>query len=136
MLVDKESAVEVTYSDLFRGLGLKNEDFWKYDTLLVEFDGRMVVPEGQILLPANMEGNEVMVTFIVVNSFSPYTKILGRAWIHAMGAVPSMLHVKVKFDTDHGIAIVKGRQQVARQCLVATINREIKQKEPAEKVPL
>ena len=96
----------------------------------------MVVPEGQILLPANMEGNEVMVTFIVVNSFSPYTTILGRAWIHAMGAVPSMLHVKVKFDTDHDIAIVKGSQQVARQCLVATINREIKQKEPVEKVPL
>ena len=83
-----------------------------------------------------MEGNEVMVTFIVVNSFSPYKTIFGKAWIHAMGAVPSMLHVKVKFDTDHGIAIVRESQQVARKCLVATIKREIKQKEPAEKVPL
>ena len=83
-----------------------------------------------------MEGKEVMVTFIVVASFSPYTAILGRPWIHAMGAIRSTLHVKVKFHTEQGIAIVWENQQVARQCLVAAINREIKQKELAEEVPL
>ena len=82
----------------------------------------MVVLEGQISLPVNMEGKEVMINFIVVNSFSPYTEILGRPWIHAMGAVPSTLHVKVKFHTEHGIATVRGNQQMARQCLVAAIN--------------
>ena len=46
-----------------------------------------------------------------------------------MGAVPSTLHVKVKFRIDHGVAVVRGDQQIARQCLVAAINREIKQKE-------
>ena len=64
----------------------------------------------------------MIVTFIVVKSFSPYTTILDRAWIHAMGVVPSMLHVKVKFHTKHGIATVRGNQQVARQCLVAAVN--------------
>ena len=67
-----------------------------------------------------------MVTFIVVNLFSLYTAILRRPWIHVMGAVSSTLHVKVKFHTKHGIAIVKGNQQMARQCLVAAVNREIK----------
>ena len=66
------------YPDLFRRLGLKNDDLSKYDTPLVGFDGRMVIPKGQISLPINLEGKEVMVTFIVVNSFSPYTVILGR----------------------------------------------------------
>ena len=51
---------------------MKNKDLSKYDTPLVGFDGRMVIPEGQISLPVNMEGKEVIVTFIVVNSFSPY----------------------------------------------------------------
>ena len=74
------------------------------------FDGRMVIPNGQILLPVNMEGKEVMVTFIVVASFSLYTAILGRPWILAMGAIPSTLHVKVKFHTKQGIAVVKGNQ--------------------------
>ena len=55
-----------------------------------------------------MEVKEVMVTFIVVNSFSLYMTILRRPWIHAMGAVPSTLHVKVKFYTEHDITIVRG----------------------------
>ena len=97
VLIDQGSRVEVMYPNLFRGLGLKNEDFSKYDTPLVGFNGKMVILEGQISLPVNMEGKEVMVTFIVVFSFSLYTAILGRPWIHAMGAVSSTFHVKVKF---------------------------------------
>ena len=60
----------------------------------------MVIPTRQISLLVNMEGKEVIVTFIVVASFSPYIAILGRPWIHAMGAVFSTLHVKVKFHTE------------------------------------
>ncbi|XP_075659163.1 uncharacterized protein LOC142629054 [Castanea sativa] len=122
VMVDQGSGAEVMYPDLFRGLGLKNEDLSKYDTPLVGFDGRMVVLKGHISLPVNMEGKEVMVTFIVVNLFSSYTTILGRLWIHAMGAVPSTLHVKIKFYTDNGITTVRGSQQVARQYLVAAVN--------------
>ena len=75
----------------------------------------------------NMEGKEVMVTFIVVSSFSPYTAILGRPWIHALGAVPSTLHVKVKFPIEQGVAVVRGSQKVAGQCLVAAVNWKDKQ---------
>ena len=46
VLVDQRSGVEVMYLNLFRGLGLKNKDFSKYDTPLVGFDGRMVIPKG------------------------------------------------------------------------------------------
>ena len=71
VLIDQGSGAEVVYPNLFKGLGLKAEDLSKYDTTLVGFDGRMVVPEGQISLPVNTEGKEVMVNFIVVGSFSP-----------------------------------------------------------------
>ena len=108
VIVDQGSGADVMYPDLFKRLELKSQDLIKYDTPLVSFDGRVVIPEGQISLPVNMEGNEVMVTFIVVSSFSPYTAILGRPWIHAMGAVPSTLHVKVKFCTEQGVAVVQG----------------------------
>lgn len=73
---------------------------------LVGFDGR-VIPKGQISLPMNMEGKEVMVNFIVVGYFSLYIAILGRPWIHAMRAVPSTLHVKVNFHTNQGVAMVR-----------------------------
>ena len=75
---------------------------------MVGFDSKMVAPERKISLPVNMEGKEVMVTFIVVNSFSPYTAILRRPWIHAMGVVSSILHVKVKFPTEQGVTVVRG----------------------------
>ena len=78
-----------------------------------------------------MEGKEVMVTFIVVRSFSPYTAILGRPWIHAIKAVPSTLHAKVKFSTEYGVVVVQGNQRVARQCLVAAVRwkgKQVKQK--------
>ena len=86
-----------------------------------------------------MEGKEVMVMFIVVNSFSPYTEILGRPWIHAIGAIPSTLHMKVKFQTEQGVATVRGNQQVAWQCLVAVVrwkDEQAKHKEIAEEALL
>ena len=49
----------------------------------------------------------MMVTFIVVRSFSPYTAILGTPWIHVMKVVLFTLHVKVKFPTEHGVAMVQ-----------------------------
>ena len=78
VLINQGSGTKVMYPDLFRGLGLKNEDLSKYDTPLVGFNGQMVILEGRILLLVNMEGKEVTVTFIVVALFSLYMAILGR----------------------------------------------------------
>ena len=139
VMIDQGSGTDVMYPDLFEGLGLKSQDLAKYDTPLVSFDGRVVVPEGQISLSVDMEGKEVIVTFIVVRSFSPYTATLGRPWIHAMKAVPSTLHVKVKFSTMYGVTVVRGNQRVTRQCLVAVVrwkNQQLGRAEEAEKEPL
>ncbi|XP_050248626.1 uncharacterized protein LOC126695872 [Quercus robur] len=78
VMIDQGSEADVMYPDLFEGLGLKSQDLAKYDMPLVLFDGRVVVPKGQISLSVDMEGKEVIVTFIVVRSFSLYTTILGR----------------------------------------------------------
>ena len=69
VMIDQGRETDVMYVDFLEGLRLKNQDLMKYDTPLVSFDGRVVIPEGQISLSINMEGNEVMVTFIVVRSF-------------------------------------------------------------------
>ena len=56
----------------------------------------------------------MMVNFIVVNALSLYTTILAQQWIHAMGAILSTLHMKVKFLTKQGIMAMKGNQKVAQ----------------------
>ena len=138
-MVDQGSKANVMYLDLFRGLRLKKEDLSRYDTPLVGFDGHVVIPEGQISLLVNMEGKEVTVAFIVIASFSPYTAILGRPWIHAIGVIPSTLHMKIKFLTKQGIVVVRGSQQVAKQCLEATVDwkhKQAKQKDTTEEATL
>ena len=37
--------------------------------------------------------------FIVVDAYSPYTTIVARPWLHAMGVVSSTLHLKVKYPS-------------------------------------
>lgn len=129
VMVNQGSGVEIMYPDLYKGLGLKPKELNKYDTPLVEFDGRIMTLEGQINL-------RVEVNFIVVNAFSPYTAILGRPWIHAMEAVPLTLHQKIKFPTEDGVAVDRANQKMARQCLVVAINHEIKQKGHVDREPL
>ena len=131
-MIDQESGAEIMYLDLYKGLGLKVENLTKYDIPLVGFDEKIMMLEGQITLLVVIEGKKVMVNFIVVNAFSPYTAILARPWIHTMGVVLSTLHVKVKFPTEQRVVVVKGDQKAIRQCLVAVINHEIKQKGQAE----
>ena len=46
MLVDQGNGVEMMYPNLYKGLRLKTENLSKFDTPLVGFDGRMVIPEG------------------------------------------------------------------------------------------
>ena len=61
------------------------------------------------------------VDFIVVDIFSPYTAIMGRPWLHTLGAVSSTLHQKVKYPSRGKVVEIVGNQVAARQCLVAAI---------------
>ena len=95
VMVDQGSAAEIMYPDLFKGLGLKPKDLRTYNSPLVSFEGKMVVFKGQIRLPVQTGSDVVEVNFIVVDAFSPYTAIMGRPWLHSLGAVSSTLHQKV-----------------------------------------
>ena len=93
----------------------------KHTSPLVGFDGKVVIPKGKISLPVIMGGKVVAVTFTIVSSFSLYIAILGRPWIHSMRAIPSTLHVKIKFPTEQGVTVIRGDHQTARQCLTAVV---------------
>ena len=96
-MVDQGSCVEVIYLDLYKGLNLKPEDLTIYDSPLVSFDRKIVIPKGQIRIPVQAGSKVVEVDFIVVDAYSPYTAIVARPWLHTLGAVSSTLHQKVKY---------------------------------------
>ena len=78
VLVDQGNAVEIMYPDLYKGLNLKPEDLAAYESSLVSFKGKTVIPKGQIRLPIQTDLEVVEVNFIVVDSYSPYTAIVAR----------------------------------------------------------
>ena len=114
------------YPDLFKGLGLKPEDLTTYSSPLVSFEGKMVVPRGQIRLPVQTGSDVVEVDFIMVDAFSPYTAIMGRPWLHSLGAVSSTLHQKVKYPSRGQVLEIVGSHYMARQYLIAAIQHKPK----------
>ena len=51
VMIDQGSATDIMHPDLYKGLGLKPKNLATYSSILVSFEGRMVVPKGQIRLP-------------------------------------------------------------------------------------
>ena len=92
VMIDQGNAADIMYPDLYRGLNLKPEKLTAYGSPLVSFKGKMFVPKGRIRLPVQTGTDVVEVDFIVVDVFSPYTVIMGRPWLHTLGAVSSTLH--------------------------------------------
>ena len=123
VLVDQGSAVEVMYPNLYKGLNLKQENLSPYDSSLVSFEGKIVIPKGMIRLPVQTDSDVVEVNFIVIDVYSPYTAIVARPWLHALGVVLSTLHQKMKYLSGSQIKEIIGNQGMARQCMVSAISQ-------------
>ena len=124
VLVDQGSDAEIMYPDLFKGLKLRSEDLTCYDSPLIGFDKKIVFLKGQIRLPVQAGTEVVEVNFIVVDAYSPYTAIVARPWLYAMGVVSSTLHLKVKYLSGDQVEELVGSQSMAKQCLVAAIRHQ------------
>ena len=92
VMVDEGSNVEIMYPDMNKGLNLKLEDLIAYESPLISFDGKLVIPKGQVRLPMQARLEVVEVDFIVVDAYSFYIAIVARPWLHALGTISSTLH--------------------------------------------
>ena len=128
IMVDQGSVAEIIYPDLYKGLNLKAEDLTPYSSPLVSFEGKIIIPKGQIRLPVQTGSEIVEVDFIVVDAYSPYTEIVAKPWLHTLGAVSSTLHQKVKYPSRGQIKEILGDQAMARQCMIAAIQHKPKVK--------
>ena len=78
VMIDQGSGAKIMDSDLYRWLNLKSEDLIAYDSPLMSFDGKVVIPRGQIRLLVYASSVVVKVDFNVVDAYSPYTAIMAR----------------------------------------------------------
>ncbi|XP_056864066.1 uncharacterized protein LOC130511205 [Raphanus sativus] len=121
ILVDNGSSSNIIFYSAFADLGLEPTALTRKATPLVGFSGEVKQTLGEVLLPVYAEGVNQATKFLVVDCPSSYNVILGRPWIHDMGAVPSTLHQLAKFPTPWGIRAVKGDQENARSCYQTTL---------------
>ena len=90
----------------------------------MSFEGKVIIPKGQVRLPVQTGSEVVEVDFIVVDAYFPYTAIVARPWLHILEAVSSTLHQNFKYPSEGQIKEILGDQSLARQCMVAAIQHK------------
>nr|XP_027066609.1 uncharacterized protein LOC113692397 [Coffea arabica] len=128
--VDQGSALDILFYRVFKELGLKDGQLTPVRTPLVGFTGPPINPEGKFTLMVTVGQAPkywtIPVNFVVVKQQSPYNVFLGRPALNALRAIPSSLHLSVKFPTPRGIAEVHGDPEVARACYLAMLRGQEK----------
>ncbi|XP_071924820.1 uncharacterized protein [Coffea arabica] len=123
--VDQGSAVDIQFYRVFKELGLEDGQLTPVRTPLVGFTGLPINSEGMITLMVMVgqapKCRTIPVKFVVVKQQSPYNAFVGRPALNALRAIPSSLHLSVKFPTSGGIAEVHGDPEVARACSLAML---------------
>ncbi|WZZ88538.1 uncharacterized protein LOC106359319 [Brassica napus] len=99
ILVDNGSSGNIFFQAAYKYLGLEEGALTRRVTPLIGFSGEIKQTAAEITLPVYAEGINMSTKFLVVDCDSSYNMILGRPWIHRLGAVPLTLHQMVKFPT-------------------------------------
>ena len=126
ILIDNGSSSNIIFLTAYQDLGLEDNTLTRKVSPLIGFSGKVKQTAGEVTLPVYAEGINLSTKFLVVVCQSAYNRILGRPWIHDMGAVPSTLHQMVKFPTPWGIREIKGDQENSRSCYQTTLKGKMK----------
>ncbi|GAV62721.1 hypothetical protein CFOL_v3_06244 [Cephalotus follicularis] len=110
ILIDSRSLVDILYKHAFDQLMIQTDQLRPVKTTLVGFAEEMVHPLGSIDLSAVAGTSpcqtEVRMTFLVVDTPSPYNAIIGYPRLNLMEAIVSMRHLLMKFLKMFGVGEV------------------------------
>ena len=115
------SSVNVLFSNVYREMGLKEEDITQRCISLVVFSGKSRTTLGETVLPLYTKGVNMYTKFLILDSPSAYNVILGCPWIHRMEAIPSTFHQIIRFPTKWGIKELYRKHHDSRQCYQTTL---------------
>ena len=128
VLVDNRSSVDIIFALTFDKMGIERERLEPVNTHLRGFSGEKVLPLGLIQLVLTMGDPPFQATttvrFLIVDAPSAYNMLLGRPSLNAIKAIPSAYHMMIKFPTVSGVGMVRGDQQVARECYSSSMKQK------------
>nr|KYP34519.1 hypothetical protein KK1_044513 [Cajanus cajan] len=77
---------------MLKHFGKTLADLKPHNILIYDYPGKSSQPEGMILLNVQIGSVGRNTMFIVPPSKANFNMLLGREWIHGMGAVPLTVH--------------------------------------------
>ncbi|XP_058764885.1 uncharacterized protein LOC131638342 [Vicia villosa] len=138
ILVDQGSSVDIMYSQLFKTLQLNDSHLTPYvGSDLQGFNSTVTKPWGFLELIVSIGSAEttraVKVQFLVIDYPSTYQCFLGRPTLAELIAVPSTVHLKLKYYTTKGqVATLNGDIEAAKRCFEASAKGLSTIKTPAQ----
>ena len=114
VLVDLGKEADLLQLAAFRQMNISLERLSSADRILLGFNGVTTMTMGDITLPVRARPVVQQVLFSVVKDLGLYNAIVGRAWLHAMKAVPSNFHQMIIYLTSAGQIDLPSSQLAAR----------------------
>ena len=115
-LVDPGSAADLLHFPAFKQMKIPIDHLHSPGRILSGFNGATTLSVRDITFSVKAGPVTQQIVFSMVEDLGPYNAILGRAWLHAMKAVPSTYHRTISYLTEAGQVDLQGRKLAARQC--------------------
>nr|KYP39974.1 hypothetical protein KK1_038712 [Cajanus cajan] len=113
VLVDGGAAVNILPKTMLKRFGKSMTDLKPHNILISDYAKKSSHPEAMILLDVQIESVKRTTMFIVTPSKVHFNVLLGREWIHGVGAVPSTVHQKIFFwNDDEGLEVLDADQKM------------------------
>ncbi|XP_057418402.1 uncharacterized protein LOC130712593 [Lotus japonicus] len=103
VLVDGGAAINLMPQFMLKKLGKTEVDLIPHDMVLSDYEGKTSTSMGSMMLNITFGTVSRSTLFIVVPSKANYNLLLGREWIHGVGAVPSNLHQRISIWKADGV---------------------------------
>ena len=112
VLIDNRSSLNVIPLCTLMRLPV-DKSYMKHTHIVVRaFDGTRREGTGEIEIKIQICPCTFNVEFQVMDISPSYNFLLGRPWIHIAGAVPSILHQKIKFVTDGQLVSIAAEEDI------------------------
>lgn len=112
VLVDIGSSLNVIPKATFIQLRFKGPEIRASVLIDKAFDGSKRQVIGEVDIPICVGPHQFTITFQVMDITSDYNCLLGRPWIHVVGAVTYTLHQRLKFMIDDKLVISCGEEDL------------------------
>ena len=116
VLVDPSNTADLLQLPAFRKMNIPFDKLSSAGRILSRFNGATTIMMSDIALLIKARLVVQQVLFSVVEDLGLYHAIVGRAWLHAMKAMPSTYHQMISYLTSARQIDLLNSQLATRQC--------------------